>query len=157
MGDVPIKRLPGHDYRREGAYFVTVCTHRRRLLFTERRLTDAVESCWDAIPAHFPVQLDVFVAMPNHVHGILWLERAGHARPLQVVVGSFKSAATRAINRLRGTPGGTVWQRGYHERVVRDEDELEALREYVVGNPAVWDADPENPVRSPGEARAPWL
>jgi putative transposase len=156
MVEMPIKRLRGHDYR-EGAYFVTACTHRRRLLFTDRRLTDAVESCWNAIPEHFAARLDVFVVMPNHVHGVLWLERAGHARPLQVVVGSFKSAATRAVNLLRGTPGERVWQRGYYERVVRDESELEALREYVVGNPAAWEADPENPRHSPGEVHAPWL
>ena len=73
-------RLPGYDYSRAGAYFVTICTHNRECLFGE--IMDArmvfndggrmVQTCWGDIPAHFPhVELDEFVVMPNHVHGIL--------------------------------------------------------------------------------------
>jgi hypothetical protein len=72
------------------------------------------------------------------------------------VVGSFKSAVTRSINLMRDTSGCRVWQRGYYERVIRDEDELEALRAYVIGNRFAWDADPENP-RSNAQAAAPWM
>ena len=61
----------------------------------------AVLACWLEIPAHFRVDLDAFVVMPNHVHGILFLVRAGHAPPLQTVVGSFKWAAAREGNRVR--------------------------------------------------------
>jgi hypothetical protein len=50
-----------------------------------------------------------------------------------------------------------VWQRGYHERIVRDDDELEAIRRYVVENPVRWSADPENPSRTAIAASAPWL
>ena len=82
--------------------------------------------------------------MPNHVHGILFLVRAGHAPPLQTVVGSFKSAAAREVNRVRGTRGATVWQRGYHDHIVRDEEDLERIREYIATNPARWLSDPEN-------------
>ena len=76
-----------------------------------------VASCWTEIPAHFPVELDAFVVMPNHVHGILFLAGAGHAPPLQTVVGSFKSAAARGVNRRRGSPSRPVWQRGFYDRV----------------------------------------
>ena len=73
-------RLQGYDYSQEGAYFVTICTHRRAHLFGEivdgeMRLSamgSMAESCWVEIPAHFPhVELDAYVIMPNHVHGIL--------------------------------------------------------------------------------------
>jgi hypothetical protein len=65
-----------------------------------------------------------------------------------VVVRSFKAAATRRINELRGTARSQVWQRGYFERIVRDEDELRALRQYVVENPLRWALDRENPARA---------
>jgi putative transposase len=61
------------------------------------------------------------------------------------VVGSFKSAVARRINALRGTPDVPVWQRGYYERVLRDEDELNDTRRYIADNPAQWDTDAENP------------
>jgi len=64
----------------------------------------------------------------------------GTIRPtphLGTVVGSFKSATTRLINVYRATARATVWQRGYHEHVVRDEDDLRRIREYIVRNPRV--------------------
>ena len=76
--------------------------------------------------------------MPNHVHGILLLVRAGHAPPLHTIVGSFKSAASREVNSLRGSPSTPVWQRGYYDHIVRDEDDLERLREYIKMNPIRW-------------------
>ena len=57
----------------------------------------------------------------------------------------FKSAATKQINELRGTPGKPVWQRNYFERVIRDEDELNRIREYIIYNPLKWADDKENP------------
>ncbi len=63
------------------------------------------------------------------------------------MVGSFKSAAAREVNRVRGTSGATVWQRGYHDHMVRDEEDLERIREYVATNPLRWAMDPENPAR----------
>jgi putative transposase len=154
---MPLRRLPGHDYSSPGAYFVTVCTHRRALLFAEAPAIEAVQACWIEIPSHFAVELDAFVVMPNHVHGIVLIQRAGHARPLPTVIGSFKSAVARSINLFRGTRGEPVWQRGYYDRVIRDERELEALRQYVVSNPASWNADPENPTRTTTPASALWL
>jgi putative transposase len=55
----------------------------------------------------------------------------------------FKSITTKCINQMRGTPGATVWQRNYYERVIRDEDELNGVRQYIFYNPANW-ADDEN-------------
>lgn len=81
-------RLPGYDYAEPGACFVTICTKDRLCLFGEvvageMRLNAAghiAHQCWSDIPNHFPhVQLDAFIVMPNHVHGILVI--AHHAAP----------------------------------------------------------------------------
>jgi len=67
-------RLRGWDYTSPGAYFVTICTHNGECLFEDPVLRRVVETMWQRIPRHFPhVQLDEFVVMPNHVHGIIWI------------------------------------------------------------------------------------
>jgi hypothetical protein len=112
---VPIKRLPGRDYSNLGAYFLTICTYRRRLTFVDRTLVVTVEACWDTIPEHHPADLDVFAVMPNHVHGILWLTRAGHARPLQrvCVTNSRRSVDTSSTT---PPPGTRIWSTAGDER-----------------------------------------
>jgi REP element-mobilizing transposase RayT len=166
-------RLPGHDYASPGAYFVTVCTHAKQPLFENALIATAVENAWRALPEHFShIRTDGFVIMPNHIHGILWLtdERnvgARHASPLRrrhrtddallaaahgfasrslaAVVASFKSAATKRANELRSTPGAPLWQRNYYERVIRNEEELRRVREYIELNPSRWQFDRDNP------------
>jgi putative transposase len=140
-------RLRNFDYAQAGAYFVTVCARERRCIFGEivddwmrpNRLGRVVIDCWVAIPAHFAsAQLDAFVLMPNHLRGIVWLGRAGHGPPLHSVIGSFKGAVTRRAGRH-------VWHRSFHDRVIRDDAELEALRQYIADNPVKWATDRENP------------
>ncbi|MDP2954442.1 MAG: transposase [Chloroflexota bacterium] len=129
-----------------------------------------VQECWAELPHHFAhVELDASVAMPNHVHGIIvlmdvgaqhaaLLRNPGHPAPqfappqLRVAVGSvgtmvrsFKSVVTKRINEIRGTPGAALWQRNYYEHVVRDEDELDHIRRYILDNPVQWALDRENP------------
>jgi len=67
------------------------------------------------------------------------------AGSLGAIIGSFKSAVTKRLNEIQGTPGAPVWQRNYYERVIRDEDELDRVREYILLNPLKWDFDRENP------------
>jgi REP element-mobilizing transposase RayT len=62
-------------------------------------------------------------------------------------VGSFKSAVTKRINKICGTPGASVWQRNYYEHVIRDGVELGRMRTYIIGNPGRWAEDEENPKR----------
>ena len=162
-------RLPGFDYSTPGAYFVTLSTAKRRSLFGQ--VVDGtvranwrgrlVESAWLNLPRRFPdVTLDAYMMMPDHVHGVVFLQcpgrdhgvGAGLARPaggasdaptesandgatLGQVIGAFKSLTTVQINRLRDTPGALVWQRGYYDRVIRDERELDAVRAYIANNP----------------------
>jgi hypothetical protein len=61
------------------------------------------------------------------------------------LVAGFKSAATKRINEIRGTPRLPIWQRNYYERVIRNDEELNHTRQYIIGNPAHWEEDRENP------------
>jgi putative transposase len=83
-------RLKGYDYSSEGAYYVTIVTQGRKCMFGEiiegemhiNEYGEIVQKWWNEIPIHFPtVELDVFVIMPNHVHGIIFIttERRGEA------------------------------------------------------------------------------
>jgi REP element-mobilizing transposase RayT len=148
-----------------------VCTWRRENLFGEVvdrnvRLNEKghiVEECWNGIPEHFPqIELEAFVVMPNHIHGIIVIVGndvvvgATHASPLRrksvptpkslgAMVGSFKSAAARKIHVEFGETG--IWQRNYYERVIRDEKEWDLIRRYIETNPDNWEQDEENPAR----------
>ena len=66
-------RLPGWDYREQGAYFVTICVHERGLLFEDLRLRLIVTEVWRNVAWDDDRARDEFVVMPNHVHGIIWL------------------------------------------------------------------------------------
>ena len=157
-------RLRDYDYAQAGAYFVTICTYRRVCLFG-----DMVNSCmqlndygqivtahWDDLVNHYPhVELDVFVVMPNHVHGIIALtDNVGAGlKPaptkhhgLPEIVRGFKTFSSRRINHLRKTPGQPVCQRNYYEPIIRSEDELDRIRQYILDNPAKWPEDVENPL-----------
>jgi REP element-mobilizing transposase RayT len=113
-----------------------------------------VARVWGDLPRHYPhIEVDSFVVMPNHLHGILHLkESEGEPRRhgLSEIVRAFKTYSTRRINSGRRPPGSPVWQRNYYERVIRDESELERVRRYIVENPIQWAVDRENPEASPG-------
>ena len=85
---------------------------------------------------------------PSVATGAAPLRLAIVSGALGVVVRTFKSQTARRINEIRGTPGTPVWQRNYHERVIRNERELEAIRQYIRDNPAKWAEDSNNPERA---------
>lgn len=79
-------RLQGYDYSQSGAYFITICTHNRVCSFGDiingkmrlNKYGEITRQCWLAISNHFPhAQLDEFVIMPNHIHGIIILNKMG--------------------------------------------------------------------------------
>lgn len=155
-------RLKDWDYRSAGYYFVTICTHQRENLFETAVFQEITAHAIERIPnqkhtAH--VELDEWIVMPNHIHLILIFleivlsERVGTsdnvfqnapAGSLGVVVGRYKTAVTTRINQLRQTPGGKVWQRGYYERIIRNEREWRATQQYIQNNPTRWAEDREN-------------
>jgi REP element-mobilizing transposase RayT len=150
-------RLQGYDYAQAGAYFTTICTQDRVCLFGAvadgaMRLSAAGElaaTVWSKLPLRFPdIDLDAFVIMPNHIHGIIVL--ADRAPTIGKVVGTFKSLF--ALEYIRGVRSsrwpafdGRVWQRNYYEHVIRDETDLNRIRQYIDENPLRWELDEENP------------
>lgn len=165
-------RLKNYDYSQPGAYFITICTHNRQCLFGEivngemvlNEYGEIAKQCWLEIPVHFPhVQLDEFVIMPNHVHGII-IVGSRHALTLQIavppqqieqfgkpthgsiptIIRSYKSACTKQINIIHQSPANPVWQRNYYEHIIRNENELDSIREYIINNPLKWSFDLEN-------------
>jgi putative transposase len=164
-------RLRGYDYRQEGAYCVTICTHNRECLFgeiiDEKMALSAygkiVVEEWLQTPLVRPyVDLDAFVIMPNHIHGIVIIADASvgtqrrcvptteppHnvlAGSLSAIVRSFKSVVTKRINLLRDMPSAIVWQGRFYDQIIRNERMLNALHEYIDLNPARWAEDQEHP------------
>ncbi|MCF7845752.1 MAG: hypothetical protein K9L85_00800 [Candidatus Peribacteraceae bacterium] len=202
--DRKLPRMDGFDYSAAGIYFITICTANREKIFGEIRkgkmilnpLGKTVWKYWRKIPRHFlQTQLDAFVVMPDHVHGVVWIGGGGdvggdgfvgngHARSLRarslrarslrarsqstrsqptrspfarfqrsdshphprsqnknpnlsVVVGSFKSAVTKIIRR-QNPDIHTVWQKSFHDRIIRNEAELKQIRDYIRRNPKNW-------------------
>ena len=108
-------RLSGHDYSTPGAYFITACTYNRLLVFgrvvngkmAANRLGAVVEDCWAKLPDHYDnVALDVFILMPNHVHGVIIIQDG----PTVVGAGLQPALPAAAASRRRGVPedGPTV-------------------------------------------------
>ena len=161
-------RLKGYDYTQNGAYFVTICTWHRQNLFGDivsgemqlSRNGEIIESYWDnLIKHHRHVELDQFVIMPNHVHGIIVLTdsqvianndlsgRLNQLRPqrhgIPEIIRGFKTFSARSINRHRKLTGVSVWQRGYYEHIIRSQESLQRIREYIINNPMSWEHEDE--------------
>jgi len=160
------RRLKGYDYSQAGTYFVTICTHNRECTFGhildgEMVLNDAgrmVQAVWDELAGRFSgLELDTFTVMPNHVHGIIVSVgallaapspqgRASPAPTLGDVMRAFKSLSAIRVNRM-AMRTGSLWQRNYYEHVIRDESDLNRIRQYIRDNPACWAEDEDNPER----------
>jgi putative transposase len=171
-------RLQGWDYSWPWWYYITICTHERECIFG-RIVGDAmqlngagviVNEEWLKTPSiRSEVELDEFVVMPNHLHGIIIINNpvGTHGRaslhetnsngvevggPLQrkprslgAFVAGFKSAATKRINALRGTPRAPVWQGRFHDHIIRNDVDLHRIRTYIANNLLQWALDEENP------------
>ncbi|HAX24068.1 MAG TPA: transposase [Chloroflexi bacterium] len=145
-------RLPGYDYRQQNYYFVTICTKNHVCRFGAIRndiicLSDAgaiVTEIWSSLPSVEPdLHLDVWIVMPNHVHGIIVLHDTDEPRAhdLSTIVGRFKATSARAINHRLGREGETVWHRSFYDHIIRNDADLSRIREYVANNPARWETD----------------
>ena len=138
-------RLQGYDYAQSGAYFVTICTFQRQHLFGEVNngkmqlnvTGQIVSAIWQKIPQHFPnVEVDQFILMPDHLHGIIDISaQVKKFYSLATIIQNFKSISTRKINKITQNSGVSIWQRNYHERIIRNDQELHCLHEYILTNP----------------------
>jgi REP element-mobilizing transposase RayT len=199
-------RLKGFDYTHPGAYYITIDAFRLTCIFGE--IVDGVmhlnewgeiaTTFWREIPnVYIDVEIDDFIVMPNHLHGIIiihepadklahphtgatdvratqWVAPANPitavapANPITTVapsnlpnptnvhksitphsigsiIGQFKSAATKQINRVRQTPAAPVWQRNYWEHIIRNDADLSRIRRYIRYNPMRWWIDHRGP------------
>ncbi|HZO71862.1 MAG TPA: transposase [Ktedonobacteraceae bacterium] len=171
-------RLRHYDYAQPGWYFITICTLERKVAFGDvvddkmclNASGELAQKTWTTLAERFSfVQLDAFVVMPNHVHGIIILadaqtsflrqdpdsgsaperlqasiqtKRSDHPVPsssLGEVVRTFKGAATYLIRRA-GNPT-FAWQARYYEHIIRNQQELDRIRAYIETNPARWAQD----------------
>jgi hypothetical protein len=106
---------------------------------------------WLAIPHHFPrVVSDEGILMPNHIHGIIVIQGRGERHPTTVVIrdrAEFQIHIHPQHERARGMLGTPVWQRNHYEHVVRNDEQLKAIREYILANTALWDEKENNTLR----------
>ena len=115
-----------------------------------------VQRCLLGLPERFPgLRIDSHVVMPNHAHVLFGfhLPRPGVDDPtLGAIVRHWKSMSCRLVR--TGIDPSFGWQRNYHERILRDYEEIEGVRLYIAQNPARWDRDQENPeIDAPSERR----
>lgn len=144
------QRLEGFDYTTAGCYFVTVCVQDRLPLFGRvvtgtmqpSPAAHVIEKTLSEIPSRFPgVDLDTVMVMPDHVHLILTL--GGESASLSEIMHWFKAQSTARYGRGVRDQGWrrfnkTLWQRGFYDRIIRDDEELNATATYMLTNPERW-------------------
>lgn len=145
-------RKPDTDYTQSGSYFVTICTQKRRYslgsihqaTMYQSQLGQLAQKYWQQIPVHYStVRLDDFVVMPNHLHGLVVLDDSPNIKNphIGVIVASFKRAMTMAAIKNKLDFVRPIWQRGYHDRIVRTVREYNNLKNYINTNPERWEMD----------------
>ena len=136
-------RIPNYDYSTENYYFITICTHDKNCYFGN------IESLSSAgliakrhileLSQHYShVSVDKFVIMPNHIHMILVLTRDNY-NDVKQVIGQFKSGVTREVRRI--DPNIVLWQRSFHDHIIRNQKSYEMIWMYIETNPIRWEKD----------------
>jgi len=171
-------RYEGWNYADEGCYFITICTEDRVCYFGKIEnkkmqlspIGEIAVKCWLEIPKHFPFAiLDLFVVMPNHIHGILQIIQNIEMQNMQnanVETQNFASLRVEYKNKfgpqsknlssiIRGFKIGVkkystinnidfFWQPRFYDRIIRNERELNNIRNYIYNNPLKWEFDRNN-------------
>ena len=156
-------RLPEYDYSSAGAYFVTICTKNRRWLLSkivgaihESPLVELtqygriVDTIVESLPERCGIKLDKYVIMPNHIHLLISIESkfsdgAIRESPLQKrstiskAIGYLKMNASKEIHKYGYTE--QIWQRGFYDHVVRNDEDYDAIWQYIDENPIKWELD----------------
>ncbi len=145
-------RLRQYDYSRPGAYFITICTQKRENHFWDmpvgvsiarpqdlrlNKSGEVVDKAIQSIPIVYPaISIDYYVIMPNHVHILMQIHSDGGGRAMlaptvEEVVRQMKGHVTKKI-------GKSIWQKGFHDHVVRNRAEYEEIARYIDDNPTRW-------------------
>jgi REP element-mobilizing transposase RayT len=140
-------RLAGFHYAGDCSYYVTICAHRKKSFFGTCRngavdLNDTgkiVAAEWlNTFATREAVIGDDFIVMPNHLHGLITIHGTQRDGELGRIIGAFKSAATSRVRKLLGDATVVLWQPRFHDRIVRNDREYEALAVYIADNPRRW-------------------
>ncbi|MBP9758993.1 hypothetical protein KBD45_04825 [Candidatus Dojkabacteria bacterium] len=173
-----LNRKPQYDYSQNGYYFVTICTKNRIHWFGEiqnnkmnlNKFGEYTKQCWQNIPNHFPnINIDEYVIMPDHVHGILIIDDAiGDDNHDDDDVGDNNYCPLRPTRHDEQTPWQTKWsrsisssirgfkigvtkyfrqndnnvfewQRSFYDRIIRNEFEYQKIKKYIFNNPINWE------------------
>ena len=146
-------RLQTYDYSRNGAYFITICTKNKECILSETvgasiarpayvRLTEVgviTKEAIEQIPEHYPdIQMEKYVIMPNHVHLLLLIDTL-HGRPM------VAPTVSRVIQQMKGSItkrlGRNVFQKSFHDRIIRNDAEYDMIWQYIDTNPLRWEMD----------------
>ncbi len=168
-------RLKEFDYSSNGAYFVTICTQDREMLFGDiingkmvlNKMGKIVDQAIQQTPEiRKNVQIDIYQIMPNHVHIIINIVGAYCNTPLRLdkypqsklfqspsqtlgsIIRGIKSVTAKQIRITMDNPQFPVWQRNYYEHIIRNEKDLDEISQYIINNPLMWGRDRNNPRKS---------
>lgn len=150
-------RLKEYDYSSNGRYFVTICVQDRKLLLGSVVVGDGVldvpkmrlsrlgliaeKYIQNMSHKYDGVSVEDYVIMPNHIHLVIGVLNQGTSRtpsPTNQVIPRFVASFKRFCNREYGY---NIWQRSYHDRIIRNDAEYRKIHTYIVGNPIVWKKD----------------
>ena len=136
-------RIPGYDYSSQNYYFVTICTHGKECIFgsvgNRNKWGQIAYQDLKEIERHFSnIQVDNFIVMPNHIHAIITMDGA-NSISLDRIIGLYKSGVTRKIHQEQ--PDMKVWQRSFHDHIIRNQKEYEQIWQYVQYNDQKWEED----------------
>ena len=179
-------RLPNYDYSSEGYYFVTMCTQKRKEMFGKitkhkmilNNIGKIIKNHWELLPKRFPIKLDLFQIMPNHLHGIIQIvvkpkspavgvsfmkpDNLKSKTPIDILksnhhMGLINQTPTlgHIIRHFKGITSKKIheqgfnikiWQRNFHEHIIRNENKLNKIRQYIKLNPTIWQRDKNHPI-----------
>lgn len=148
-------RLKDYDYSQDGYYFITMCTQNRKNIlsivgegFSLPKLTqygEITEKLLLEITKRYEeINIDKYVIMPNHIHLLIALKNDGRGNPSPTIdraMGWFKYMATKEINNLYGTFCRKIFQRSFHDHIVRGDEDYREIWQYIDNNPTKWTED----------------
>ncbi len=126
-------RLRGFDYPPTSAYSITICTRNRVGHFCDQRAGREVARCLEEEAQQTGYRLVAFCIVPDHVHILTVPSRCAGSPPLPRFIQQFKSRATHRLWKLGIT--GVVWQASFYDHVLRKDEDLQQVAEYILGNP----------------------
>jgi putative transposase len=149
-------------YSANNSFFITICTKERQLVFGEIDDTGimnlsfegkGVEETWINLDEFIGnIKLEEYVVMPNHFHGIItflgkpFFKSSGNEIYLSHIIGRFKSKSVYLSKQNEDDPTGFQWQKSFHDHIIRNEQDIIKIKEYIANNPLQWSLDVLNPV-----------